>query len=142
MNIEDTTLIQVIREVHESAKLKIHEEKLVNAEFFNDYNDESHNGNLFDANNYKNSTARRFIFNFYTVRKHPIQSSVCLIEEKFEYEIQVPDAPPKVSEKLPQSNNDAVYDWEKMFFNVANEDPGPDAAITDIALFDASYKSW
>ena len=69
------------KEVHESAKLKIREEKLVNAGFF-DYYDESHD-DLFDANILKNSTARRVIHNSYTVRKHPIQSPVCLIEEKF-----------------------------------------------------------
>ena len=47
---------------------------------------------------------------------------------------KVPDAPLKVSEKLPLSNSDAVHDWEKMFFNVDNEDPDPVAAITDIVL--------
>ena len=97
-------------------------------------NDESRDGNLFDANILKKSTARRVIHNSYTVRKHPIQSPVCLIEEKFGYIIQVPDAPLKVSEKLPLSNSDAVHDWEKMFFNVDNEDPDPVAAITDIVL--------
>ena len=134
MNIEDTTLIQDIRKVHESAKLKIRDQKLVNAGFFDDYYDESHDGNLFDANFHKNSIARRFIFNSYTVRKQPIQSSVCLIEEKFGYEIQVPEAPPNLSEKLPPSNGDAVHDWEKLFFNVDNDDPDLDAAITDIVL--------
>ena len=132
MNIEDTTLIHDIRKVHESAKLKIREEKLVNAGFF-DYYDESHD-DLFDANILKNSTARRVIHNSYTVRNHPIQSPVCLIEEEFGYIIQVPDAPLKVSEKLPPSNSDEVHDWDKLFFNVDNDDSDPYAAITDIVL--------
>ena len=134
MNIEDTTLIEDIRKVHESAKRKIREQKLVNAGFFDDYYDESHDGNLFDANFHKNSVARKFIFNSYTVREQPIQSTVYLIEEKFGYEVKVPSEASKLSEKLIPTNIDAVHDWEKMFFDVDNEDPDPDAAITDIVL--------
>ena len=134
MNIEDTTLIEDIRKVHESAKRKIREQKLVNAGFFDDYYDESHDGNLFDANFHKNSIARRFIFNSYIVRKHPIQSTVYLIEEKFGYEVKVPEKAPTLSEKLTPTNNDAVHDWEKMFFNVDDENADPDADITEIVL--------
>ena len=97
-------------------------------------NDEPRDGNLFDTNNHKNSTARRFILNSYTVRSHPIQSSVYLIEEKFGYEVKVPEKAPTLSEKLTPTNNDVVHDWKKMFFNVDDENADPDADITEIVL--------
>ena len=92
MNIEDTTLIEDIRKVHDSAKLRIREQKLVNAGFFDDYYNETHDGNLFDENIHKSSIVRKFTFNSFTVRKQPIQSSVYLTEEKFGYEVKVPEA--------------------------------------------------
>ena len=57
-----------------------------------------------------------------------------MIEEKFGYEVKGPLEAPKLSEKLIPTNIDAVHDWEKMFFDVDNEDPDPDAAITDFVL--------
>ena len=57
-----------------------------------------------------------------------------MIEEKFGYEVKVPEKAPTLSEKLTPTNNDAVHDWEKMFFNVDDENADPDADITEIVL--------
>ena len=136
MNIDETSLIEDIRKVHEDASKRIGDQKLIDGEIFDAYNNETLGKNCDIL--WKNSCStvhHKFIS--YTVRDHPVQNSLFLSQEKVAYVVQAPTSLVESDDEQNDVTDEINDDWDKQFFFIDDKfDPNdPDAAECELILF-------
>ena len=134
MNIDETSLIDDIRKVHESASKRFDDQKLIREETFDNYLDETFGR---DCNIvWKNSCSAiydKLISN--TVRNNPVHNSLFLKQENFAYFVQTDvssvEHDDEQNEKI--DDDDINDEFDKQFFSI-DDKTDPDAAEFELVL--------
>ena len=134
MNIDETSLIDDIRKVHEDASKRFDDQKLIREETFDNYLDETFGR---DCNIvWKNSCSDihdKFISN--TVRNYPVHNSLFLKQENFAYFVQTDVS----SDGHDDEQNEIIDDecindeFDKQFFSI-DDKTDPDAVEFELVL--------
>ena len=134
MNIDETSLIDDIRKVHEDASKRFDDQKLIREETFDNYLDETFGR---DCNIvWKNSCSDihdKFISN--TVRNYPVHNSLFLKQENFAYFVQTDVCYVEHDDEQNEiiDDDDINDEFDKQFFSIVDK-TDPDAVEFELVL--------
>ena len=134
MNIDETSLIDDIRKVHEDASKRFDDQKLIREETFDNYLDETFGR---DCNIvWKNSCSAiydKLISN--TVRNCPIHNSLFLKQENFAYFVQTDVSSVEGDDEQNKiiDDDDINDEFDKQFFSI-DDKTDPDAVEFELVL--------